>query len=157
MVKEDNDRVIYATTECCNELMSMMSEKFAEIKNELEDTRRSKGRSAGHASEFSGSWGSSRSRPESTPRRPAPKAVEKRSRCPFCTRFKCTDPVGCGFKLSLPTRLSIHRKKNLCAQKTCYKQHAEVCFKEGKVRCTACGGPHLNLWCAFLAKKQGKL
>lgn len=90
-----------------------------------------------------------------TPRRPIKPA--RRTNCPFCSKMHCADPTNCGLKLRWASRMAIHKRRRLCADKTCYKSHAAPCLKANDVKCNHCGMSHLTLWCIYKAKEDGLL
>lgn len=74
--------------------------------------------------------------------------------CPFCRNIRCRNPVDCGMALNYGMRMTIHRRMQLCPSLKCFSRHRLLCTR--KMRCNVCGGDHHRLYCAELARREGK-
>lgn len=90
--------------------------------------------------------------PSNTPKRTD--KIRRLSTCPFCRKLKCRDPTNCGLKLKWSSRMAIHKREGLCADRCCYKKHGGRCNKIDQVSCTHCGRKHIALWCVLKAKQD---
>lgn len=137
------------------DVLSALVEKFTDLEDTLDRRLRDiNDRLDGEVFETpSGSGSRPRNSGNSTPQRPD--KVKKRSRCPFCGRAECADPVKCGLKLRWGTRMSIYKNKKLCPDRTCFKSHVGPCHKKEKVKCSHCSRGHASIWCVYLAQEEG--
>lgn len=153
IVAREVNKALDTTTGHITDLMGTVIEKFDELRDEVDRGFQTVGEKF-EAEE----WETPRSSrddmpgPSNTPRRPD--KGRRLSKCPFCRRIECKDPSSCGLKLKWSSRMTIHKRDGLCADKCCYKRHPGRCNKLDKVSCTHCGRKHTVVWCVLRAKQD---
>lgn len=157
VVSKYNRVAVGETRERVGNLMAAMVEKFTELTDVVDRGLRdlSDQMDGERFATPSGSGSRPRRPSYDTPRRPD--KVQKRSRCPFCGKPDCADPTQCALRIRWGSRLSIHKRRGLCPDRTCYKPHKGRCIKAGEIKCSHCGQKHLSIWCIYKAQDDGML
>lgn len=142
------------------DIMSVMVEKFTDLTDVVDRGMRNlEDKMDGESFATPSGSGSRPRHPQNganaTPRRPD--RIQKRSRCPFCSRAECADPTQCALRIKWGSRMAIYKKKRLCPSKTCYKSHGGKCLKADEAKCDFCSRKHMSIWCIFRARDEGML
>lgn len=153
VVQKEVTKALNETKDHIADLMAVVVEKFDELKDGMDRGFEAVGEKFEEEHwETPQSSHSSHGGPTDTPKRTD--KSKRRSRCPFCRRLECKDPVACGLKLKWSSRMVIHKREGLCADRCCYKRHAGKCHKFEQTRCSHCERKHIALWCILKAKQE---